>query len=276
MSTSGTGNLNPLSPIVNLGNLYINGAAVAFVNGTTLTVGAGQVRDSTDTTDIIVGGNLYNAPPNNAGEAGTTNPVTVSNAITINSAVVGAGGIDAGALGVSLGYSVYVIGDSRGFKNGSALVSLSATSPSLPLGYDCFRLVGSVLTSAGSAFLDFTSNRAVTNVTYAAAIATAVTAGNATTFTAVPLTAFIPQNATNVYLKAVLTSDAGGTRTASFRATGSTSVAGQVTMSSPASTVTTATLLVPVSNIAGVMSIDYLVSNASAALALSVAGYTVA
>ena len=273
MTTSSSGSLIPTSPIVNLGNLYITGAVLTWLTGTTMTVGAGQVRDSTDTTDIIVGGNLVSSTSNPGGGQGTNNPVTGSSAVTINAAIVGAGGIDAGALAASTNYAVYVIGDSLGFKNGSAILSTNFTRPSLPLGYNCFRQVGSVLTSGASAILDFSSITFNSTVNYAAAIATAVTAGNATSFTPIVLTTFIPGNATGVYLKVVLTSDAGGTRTAAFRATGSTSAAGQAIVSSPASTVTTEVVLVPVTNTAGVMSVDYLVSNSSAAVAVSVAGY---
>lgn len=273
MSTSSSGQVIPNSPIVNLGNLYITGAELSFVSGTSIVVGAGQVRDSTDTTDIIVGGNLVSSPSNPSGSQGTNNPVTISAPVTINAAVVGAGGIDAGALAASTNYAVYVIGDSRNFKNGNAILSASFTAPSLPLGYDCFRQVGAVLTSGASAIVDFSSSSYNRVVNYAAAIPTAVTAGNATTFTAVPLTAFIPGTATGVYLLVALTSDAGGARTVAFRATGSTSANGQVIVSSPASTVTTQTVLVPVTNTAGVMSIDYKVSNSAAAVAISVAGY---
>lgn len=283
MSTSGQGNLIPNSPIVNLGNLYINGAVLTFVDGTHLSVGKGQVRDSTDTSDIIIGGNLYDAPgatvalSNYAAESGTTNPVTISNAVTINTAVVGAGGIDAGAIAASSLYAVYVIGDSRGFKSGSALISLNFPAsavpyPSLPLGYDMYRYVGSVSTDGAAALLAFTS---ITSnlTTFLATPVSVLSSGNATVFTPVVLTTVVPSTATGVYLLATLTSDAGGARTAGLKATSSTSTAGQVVLTSPASTVTVSTVLVPVSVVAGVVSISYLVSNAAASLSLSVTGF---
>ena len=278
MTTSGTGSLQPNAPMVNLGNLYTSGAALSYTDATHMVVGIGQVRDSTNNNDIIVGGNLYNSATDIAGESGTTNTVTVSVPVTINTAVIGAGGVDVGpaapSLTISSTFSVYVIGDSRGFNSGSAVISLSAVKPQLPLGYDMWRFLGSVATDGSGDLLSFTST-AGNRTTYLGAAVSALSSGASTTFANVSLAAAgVPVNATAVYLTATLVSDAGGARTAGLKAPSSGSVAGQVTLASPASTTTVSTVLVPVSLVTGVPNISYLVSNSSAALSLSVTGYT--
>lgn len=149
--TSGS-KVTPNSPVVNLGNLYVNGMTLAYGSTTTMTVGAGQCRDSTDTVDIIMGGQQYSSSSNPGGEQGLNNAVTISAAVTINTALTGAGGVDTGggtAITASTLYAVYAIGDSRGFNNGSALLSLrfpysTIAYPSMPLGYDCYRYIGAV------------------------------------------------------------------------------------------------------------------------------------
>jgi len=273
--------IKPNQPMVNEGYLYIYGLQAAYATTTTFTVGAGQARDSTNINDI----NLLS-------------PVTVS------SAVVGLNGIDTGAIAATTLYYIYAIGDSLSndtslkaaavqpfppiqppitvtpstggfFQPGGAIISLSAVAPALPVGFDMFRLIGTVRTDGAGHFLSFGSFSNGSSVTNNFADGISILAGgNATVFTAVDVSAYVPKGATSVKVIAALTADAGGTRTAAFRATGSASVAGQVIMSSPASTVTTETLSIPVSTIAGVVSFDYLVSNAAAALSLSLVGYT--
>jgi hypothetical protein len=222
---------------------------MAWVSGTSITVAAGQCSDATITNQIIL-------------------PALV----TINAAVNGANGLDTGALANDTFYAVYAIADSTGYQPAAALLSLSATAPTLPFQYDMMRRVGYVLTSSAAAILDFTQRGEglSRDMYYANEIATNITAGAATAFAAVTASASVPVSGKEVYLKAVLTADAGATRTAALKATSSGSTAGQVFMSSPASTVTTASVVCPC-DASG--AISYLVSNASAAIALSVSGY---
>lgn len=240
--------IQPNYPMVNLGNLYIQGGALSFVTGTKITIASGQFRDSTNINDIVL-------------------PA----AVTINAAIVGANGLDSGSLGASTLYAVYVIDDSTGYNGAAGLLSTSFTAPTLPAGYDMFRRIGCVLTSGASAILDF--SQAGRAMYYAAAVATAVTAGASATFAVVDCSAIIPSTANQVILKAALTADAGATRTAAFKSLASSSAAGQAIVSSPASTVTSASVVCPCSTVTGVTGVDYLVSNTSAALAVSVFGY---
>lgn len=272
--------IKPNQPMVNEGYLYIYGLQAAYATATTFTVGAGQARESNNINDI----NLL---------AG----------VTVNSAVNGLNGLDTGAIAASSLYYIYAIGDSLSndtslkaaavqpfppiqppvtitpstggfFQPGGAIISLSATGPVLPAGFDMYRLIGTVLTDGSKHFISFGSYSNSTSVSNNFADGISILAGGAaTTFTAVDVSLYVPKGATSVKVIAALTADAGATRTAAFRGTGSGSVAGQVIMSSPASTVTTETLTIPVATIAGVVSFDYLVSNASAALSLSLVGY---
>lgn len=243
---------NPNVPIANKPNLYVQGCNLSYVGNSSISVAAGQVRDASNVNDIVI-----------------------SSAVTLNAANQGVvNGIDIGSLGASTLYAVYAIGDSTGFNDGGSLLSLSFSQPTLPFGYDMYRRIGAVRTDGSSHLLDFTQrgegkDRAMY---YAAAIATSVSAGAATTFTAIDLSGIVPALSKGLMgiFKMVLTADAGATRVAALCADGSSSVAGQVVMSSPASTVTSASLMCPVSSFPKV---DYLVSNASAALAVSVFGY---
>lgn len=237
------------TPVVNAPNLYINGLGLTYLTATTFSVAAGRARNSTDVNDII----------------STT-------ALTLNTAERGANGLDQGSMANNTFYAVFIVADSYLNNSPCVLISTSATAPLLPYGYDMFRRIGYVLTNGSAQILDFTQRGSDSdrNMWYADAIATNITAGAATSFATVTASAGAPPLAKQLFVKAVLTADAGATRTAALRETSSGSTAGQVFMSSPASTVTTASLVCPCGTSG---EIDYLVSNASAALALSVSGY---
>lgn len=243
-------------------SLFVSGAHCQWLTATTLSVSAGLLRDSTNLDDINVAATL-----------------------TINTAANGANGLDTGALGNNLLYAIYVIASSKAGDTTSdnyiapaAMLSLNFTQPLLPYNYDMFRRVGTVRTSGAAALLDFTQrgtggSRATW---YGATLASPVVAGAATAMTAVNLTGtnLAPLTSVEVFVEGVLTSDAGGTRTAAFASVDSTSVAGQVFMSSPASTVTTESLIVPCAVTAGgLLEINYLVSNAAAAIAINISGF---
>lgn len=204
MTTSGTGPIKPNVPITNLGNLYINGARLSYTSTTSFTVGTGQVRDSTDTVDIIIGGNQYSSSTDQGGESGTTN--NTSTPVVVSQALSGAGGVDVGTVAASTFYYVYVIGDSRGFNSGSAVMSLAAPSvgPSLPLGYDCYRYVGGVSTNSTPHIRPFMQNgaQALRTIWYdpgsgpstkGVAIPSSPTTGSSTYINVGVLTTLVPQ-----------------------------------------------------------------------------------
>ncbi len=250
----------PNIPIVNLGNLYVTGLNLTYLTTTTFSVAAGQARDSTDVNDIVLDA-----------------------AVTVNVRVNGANGLDAGTLAANSIYYVFVVGDSTKYNDPCALISLSATAPQLPAGYDMFRRIGAIKGNATAApntlILPFhqRGNGLDRAMYYMSPIATAIAAGAAVVWTDVVLTTFIPTTATSVIAQCQLTSDAGGTRYALFAGSALVAVnlltVYEVIMTSPASVVTLDTLVIPATNTAGVMTCQYAVSDAAAALAVLVGGY---
>ena len=248
----------PNIPIVNKGLLYVNGFGVSqgTVNvntGTatgTILVSGGQCRDETDTNDIILPNTTY----------------------TINPFVNGVNGLDVGALNataVTL-YYVYVISDSTSYRTPGTLLSLAdgiVANPTLPFGYDMYRRVGTVLSngqaSPNTGILSF-HQRGIGSERFTwnnVPIATLLTAGTQTALTSFNWTAtgpvnIVPLTAIRVLSEVQLTAGGGGTATVVFSADGSVTVAdaatvGEVIMSSPASTVTSASLQLPCTVSAG-------------------------
>lgn len=256
----------PTIPMVNAGLLYVNNLQVSpgtinadLLSCATLSIAAGQCRDSTDTNDI-----------------------TVSSAVTLDPSTKGVvNGIDTGVLAATTLYYVWAIGDSTGYNAGGSLLSLSSTSPLLPVGYDMARRIGTVLTNAaGTRFLNFIQrgNGSGRYTYYAVPLATAIAAGASTAFATVTLTTWVPPTASHVLIVSALTADGGGVRTVVYSADASTTIAaaataGEIIMSAHTSTVVTATLMVPCTSAAGVQTIQYAVSNALAAVAVSVSGF---
>ncbi len=118
----------PNTPIVNAGLLYVNGLNLNWVSTTSISVNSGQVRDSSDVNDIIISG---------------TSTVSISSSGVVNA-------LDTGTIAASTMYSVYAIGDSTEFRPNGCLLSLSATQPTLPFGYDMYRRIGAISIDSGS------------------------------------------------------------------------------------------------------------------------------
>lgn len=246
----------PNIPIVNLANLYVSGLGLTYLTTTTMSVALGQARDSTDVNDIALSG-----------------------AVTISVRRNGVNGLDAGTFAANNIYYVFIVGDSTKYLSTCALLSLSATAPQLPAGYDMFRRIGAIkangTASPNTLILPF--HQRGREMFYVTPIATAVAAGASVTWAPVTLTTFIPSTAIIVLAQAQLTSDAGGTRYALFStddvvAVNALTVFEEI-MSSPASVVTLSSLQVGVANAAGVLTCQYAVSNNAAALAVLVGGY---
>lgn len=141
----------PNVPIATESSTYLNGLNMSFTTTTTLTISAGQCKDSTGSNFI-----LFQSPA------------------VINVRVNGANGLDVGTLAANTFYAVYAIGDSQAnnpnvsfaagtsgnqpsvggggiFVAGAGLLSLSTTAPVLPTGFDMFRRIGFILTDATAA-----------------------------------------------------------------------------------------------------------------------------
>ncbi len=280
-TTTGTVALTPLTPVANLGNNYINGCRLTWVSTTTFTVGAGQCRDSTDVQDITMGYNRFaNASQSN------NYVVSSSAAVTVSTAVSGAGGVDTGTITASKLYSVFAIGDSRGFNAGSAVISLAVptTGPTLPSGYDCWRYVGSVAVDSGSHFYQFrqTGAQALKTMWYDSgtldathvglAIPSSATAASQTLASIGVLTIVVPQTAVECLVYGSLVANAAGDSlmltpkgfvgpVACLRTNASATVVGEV-------------MRVPCAfNSTPLVEIDYATSSATATVAFTLPGY---
>lgn len=157
--------------VVNAGEKYLWGLNMAWASATTLTVAAGACRSDDNIIDIEVGA-----------------------ALTLDSAVSGAGGLDTGTLANATIYAVYVIADSYKQNDPALLMSASASSPTMPSGYDSKRRVGFARTDGSAEFLLFyqTGNGKDRWMHYDVSIATDITAGASATFADVDCTGSVP------------------------------------------------------------------------------------
>jgi hypothetical protein len=175
-------------PIYSLPHLYISGMNISVASTTILAIAPGQARDWNDNIDMPV------SYPNLQGL--TTPPVLFQGYLQplfINSAVNGANGLDTGVLGVSLQYSIWLIGDSRGYLPVAGLLSLTSSNftPLLPLGYDSKRLLGFIETDTASHFV-YATHKPQNMVNflqyYNQPPISVLSGGNATTYTGIDLT----------------------------------------------------------------------------------------
>lgn len=216
-------------PVYSLPHLYIAGISLSVASTTVIALSPGAARDSMNNIDMEIGyANLQ----------GNVLPATqVLNYIPpffVNSAVTGAGGLDAGTLAASTQYAVYLIGDSRGYMPTAGILSLSSNAyPLLPLGYDSLRLMGFAGTNGSTAFTAAgILNAANLKSFYLSPAVSVLSGGNATTFTAIDLSTPIPTTTdTNViaFLQVTFTPANVGD-TVQFRPTGSTATAGLTTI----------------------------------------------
>lgn len=108
----------PNQQVFNAGVKYITDLTLAYASTTTLTLSSGQCRDSTNKVDMFL-----------------------TSGVTIDFSVNGLNGLDTGSIEASKWYTVYLIGSSVNQAQTGAIVSLSASAPVLPFGYDCYRVI---------------------------------------------------------------------------------------------------------------------------------------
>lgn len=220
-----TAPLGPNVPMVNLGNLYMSGLNLTWLTTSTIQVSPGQCRDSTDKNDIQLPSSITYGP--------TAAPITITPSYIISTAKSGALGLDVlpvAGIAASTLYYVYAIGNSNnnspdqpGFDPSnlpSAILSLSATAPTLPQNYDMFRRIGCVrtdTTAAPSHIIPFlqnasrnSSDRLMNYCTDGIAALIALNAGGTNAYAAVVLTGLMPPLATTVTFRASLTPNAAG------------------------------------------------------------------
>lgn len=234
---------------------YCNGLAIsnnATTPNTQLNVATGNMLDSTGTFQI-----------------------SLDTAVVINAATTGLNALDTGTLAASTVYAVYLVSDPVSLQTSGCVISTSYTAPTLPFGYSAFALIGYVTTNSSAQFLKgyWTAGNGTSRLfMYDAPQATAITAGAATSYTAITLTSLVP-TADNlpVWISSAFTPGAAS-RTLKLQPTGATgdavTITGQVT-----SVIVTSNSLVLAKLSSSVPKISYVVSNSGDAAAINVAGY---
>lgn len=268
--------MTQIQEIVNLQlPLYIDGLNISVASNTVIAIAPGQARDSNDQLDIPVGfanlnGSILPAPTF----------LNCPQPLFVNSAVVGANGLDAGTLAASSNYIVYLIADSRGFKASAGLLSLYSNQfPLLPQGYDSFRLLGFVATDGATHFTAASVlNAKFEKASFLQPPVSVLSGGNATTFTAIDLSSAIPTTTSPfviAYLNVIFVPANIGD-TVQFRPTGSTATSGLVVIPGIAAGVSQTECVAVMTGVSGgVPKVDYKVSVAGDSVSVLVEGYTV-
>jgi hypothetical protein len=248
-------NLNNV-PIVNAPFIYINGLQLsndATTPNTLLDIAVGQCRDAGNEYDMFL-----NSP------------------LVINMAGSGLNGLDTGTVAASKVYAVLLVSDPVSGNPTGAMFTLTPSAPLMPFGYSAYKTIGYVATDSSMHILKGYWTAGGTGdrlFTFDAPQATAVTAGAATTYTAVDLSALVPNGIAELPVNLSFAFTPGApSRTLKLQGANSTgdavTITGQVTS-------------VVVSGLAGVLAqiasskpeVNYKVSNAGDAVALNVAGY---
>ena len=228
-------------------HLYIVGLDQSVDDVALLSVAAGQARDSTNCFDIVV-----------------------ANPLSINFAAVGAGGLDTGTVAINSGYYIYVLYDQTQALLPAACASLNSVTPVLPttfgVGYSHYRLVGFITTDgSGELIVSTAATGAVSGFVQLDNPIEVLTAGTAIVATDVDLSAAVP--AVGV-ARVTLQADFLPNAPANTATIGNYDISGLVAAVNQSEQVHTLVI-----NVAGVPSISYFLSTASAALTLTVLGY---
>lgn len=229
---------------------------VSWVNVSQVQVGVGSVLDST-----------------------LSHRINISSPLTADIETSGAEGLDTGSEAADTWYAIFVIASTKGTKAPAALLSASET-PTLPSGYNLFRRVGWVRNGAASDLWKFYAVNIADQAVFYDELDVdlrALDSGNATTFTALDLSAFLPPTAYSATLKASFASGLLGVATdgARFRRTGSGLLAADTPYTIKPGVLTEefameTQLSIPISDD---QKLDYIVDSAANALSLSVQGY---
>jgi len=209
---------DPNLPIVNAGELYINGLVVS--------------NDSTTPDEII------NISTGSCRDSSNANDIVVESSVAIDNTASGAGGLDTGSVAASTWYAVYILGDSTAYNDPAGIIStaLPATGPAIPAGYDMFRHVGWVCTDATSDFLLFWQyGYGVDRWFYPDATIAVLSAGSSASFADVDCNATtppaMPNLATRISMDLLYTPNAA-TDTADFRVNGGAATNGTIRIGS--------------------------------------------
>lgn len=233
--------------IVNQPIKYVNDLNVSRTSNTTLTLSAGQCRDSQNVYDIVV-----------------------SSAITINAAANGVNGLDSGSFAASTWYAVHAIGDTTNTNNGAALISTSVTAPYLPYGYDVFKHVGWARSNGSTQFIViYQKGNGNERTYYYDALVNVLNAQGSATYAAVDCASAIPSTSSVALINYTFL-PATQTNVFTLRPTGSSSTTGFTGQTATVS-VNAKGIVQTITNSS--QSIDYITSSASDDLSLNVMGF---
>lgn len=260
--------------IYQLPHLYISGLDISYASATVIALAPGQARDANDILDMPVG-----FPDAN----GNINPAVLfqnyQQPLFINSAVNGANGLDIGTIAASSQYAIFLIGDSRGYKQVAGLISLvSNAAPTLPFGYDSYRLIGFAGTSGASQFTYANAYPQMIKDSiqyYNAPAITVLTGGNSTTFATFMLTTntAVPSSSTpNQIIQALVTfTPAAAGDIVQFRPGDSTVTTGLVTITGQVAGVAQTQYVTLIADTS--QEIGYKVTSGSDSVTVAVAAY---
>lgn len=125
---------------------------------------------------------------------------------TIDDTVSGAGGLDTGSITIDTWYHIWIIANPQGTING--MISLSATSPTLPSGYTFKGYLGAVYVDFANDQVLFSQRNLVVNRLSGGAEAVSDTPG--ASFAAADLSAFIPTTAVHIFGYLGVSNSSGG------------------------------------------------------------------
>jgi hypothetical protein len=192
LDTGGDLDLAGKRPVAALPKSYISGLKMERQSGNIINVLPGECRDFDHIDDIVL-----------------------LASVSVNLSLSGIGGLDTGSEAADTWYAIHVIGDSTHANDPDAIASLSATSPTLPAGYDIFRRIGWVRNNASSNTQEFfQSGKGVQRtILYEEPVPNvrALNNGSATTYTNVDLSPWLPPNGrTEVFLQLTFDNNAAG------------------------------------------------------------------
>ncbi len=156
---------------------YVTGLFISDNSVSLKAISAGSCRDDSDTEDLIFSGE------------------------NVNIAVSGVGGLDTGSEASNTWYAIFIIGG--GGNSEAPLLSLSATSPTLPGTYTLQRRIGWVRNDGSSNFLEYGITGNIDRFYLWREVLTEIRIlnnGSATSFTNVDLSSLVPSTSTLVYL----------------------------------------------------------------------------
>lgn len=273
-STAGTGAAEEITCTAT-GRSIIDDASVAAVRATLMLLHMADVHASgrtacnlyvryTSATQVTVSADSVWLI-DSSGDAKLFSSVSEVAAITSS----GASGLDTGSEGSSTWYYVWLIGKTDGTID--ALLSASATAPTLPSGYTYKGRVGVVRNNSSSDFEGFQQRGGTVNSVLSA---NALTAGSQTSFTSVSLASFIPPEAQTVFVRGSLLSTSGTNSCTLGISGGSASTEPRFTEQTNAATTTAVIANFPPIVIITAQTIYYRVQGTNASCDLGIMGFT--